>query len=208
MKKYFVPALLFFSINSYAENTYDSYLVFHDNGPALKDVYVAEKATDFSQKTNLLHYAIKPPTPRVFKHKNVTIDLTSHVGYTIKTSGNKFVYKSDVAFGQKVLDRLYSKEIVHAIQPIGDYLLFREDEKITCFNLKQEKPCSKTITIIPPRPSANKNGAPPSINQSAFFYMDKEKNEIFQCGETVSFAIEKEKAVCTGKQYINLDTLM
>lgn len=198
MLKYTVILASLISLNASAQDSYDSYLLFSIGG--LNGVHSSDKAVELERSYNLKNY--EKLQSLKFKYKNVIIDLSSSVDYTVQTKKDIFKYKSDADFGNRILDRLSNRTIVFGVQYIGDYLLFREDTKVTCFNLKHEKPCSKFMPI-------EENSQYYGINQKElFFYHNRNENLIFQCSTGIGFDPDKDAASCYGKQYTNLDKLM
>jgi hypothetical protein len=198
MFKYTFLLTAIISINASAQDSYDAYLLFSIGG--LNGVHSSDKAVELERSYNLNNY--EKIQSQKFKYKNVIIDLSSSVNYKVQTPKAIFKYDSDADFGGRMLDRLSNRTIVFGVQPIGDYLLFREDTKVTCFNLKQEKPCSKFIPI-------EQNSQYYGINQrELFFYRNRNENLIFQCKTGVGFEPDKDAARCYGEQYTDLDKLM
>jgi hypothetical protein len=197
MLKYTFLLAAIISINALAQDSYDAYLLFSIGG--LNGVHSSDKAVELARKYNLKKYG---PYSIKFTYKNLIIDISSSVNYIVQTPKAIFKYDSDADLGGRILDRLSNRTIVFNVQPIGDYLLFMEDTKVTCFNVKQEKPCSKFIQI-------EQTGQYYGINKNElFFYHNRNENLIFQCRTGIGFNIDKDNAQCDGKQYIDLDKLM
>ena len=203
MKKKIFLLLGLLSTTVFAQN---NFLLFANNGLALNGIHSSDFAQDFAIK-NRVNSNNQIKFNFTYNNETISIDLSSHTQYTVKTKDSIFVYKSDTTnFTNKFLDRLSNRTIVFDVQNIGDYLLFSEDRKITCFNLKNSKPCSNYIekhtTSLP------QNGMPQILLKNLYFYENKTKNEIFQCLNGIAFLKDKEYAQsCDGKTTINLETL-
>lgn len=205
MLKYSLLLMLIISTYSFAGNeekdNYDSYLLFSNNGLALNGVHSADTAINFAEDNNIIPWKFNQYK---FQYENVIIDLQSSVNYSIHTKEEKFYYNSDSKFFERLIDRVSLRKIVFNVQHIGDYLLFLEDYKITCFNLKLKKPCDKIIA----KEIASFHHSNGIIMKELYFYRNKRENVIFTCTKGIGFAATKPKAICEGKNYIALNKLM
>jgi len=182
-----------------------------NNGAALNGIHSADKAIDFATDNSLIK-GFQNHQKILFNknNKEFIIDLFSNVGYEITTTTKNFKYASDSnTIIDKLLDRASNRTIIFDIQNVGDYLLFVEDKKITCFNVKTELPCKKNIDISMNKDTnINKQGEIAILFDQLFFYENKERNEIIKCQSGVGFNPEKKEiSYCGDKRYIKLKDL-
>lgn len=200
-KKYLIYLAILFSSNLFAEETY---LLWKNNGLALNGISSSNKSVDLAYQNSIVKTNQRSVISFEKNNKKLTIDLTSSLNYKVITQTNTFIYKS--TSDNKIIDFLSHRTVVFDIQNIGDYLLFLEDTKITCFNLKTEKPCSKFIQKIESKNNQTQNGEITILFKELFFYENKNNNEIIQCPTGVGFDPKTHYITfCGDKKRINLN---
>lgn len=204
MKKLFF--ILFSILTSSSVFAEEIYLLWKNNSLALNGISAADKSIEFANKNSIKKSESQLIIPFNKNNKEIIIDLNSSLNYKIKTPTNTFNYKS--TSNNILLDMLYNRIIVFDIQNIGNYLLFLEDTKITCFNLEHQKPCSKSIHITKSESNINPSGEITILFKELFFYEDRTKNEIIQCPTGVAFNPKSNSInFCGNKTIFNLKNL-